>query len=72
MNIKDIPVSNNKKKQILTTINDHAVAFQDENGDVVVDSKAYLTFKEAKGTAPIEELLELPDLETLGDYIVFQ
>ena len=72
MNIKDIAISNNKKKQILSAVTDHTVIFQEENGDVVVDTKAYQAFKEEKGSAPIEEILDVPALEDQADYVVFQ
>ncbi|WP_422136220.1 hypothetical protein [Endozoicomonas sp. ALD040] len=72
MNIKDISISNNKKKQILSAISDHSVLFQEENGDIVVDTRAYQTYKEEKGQAPIEEIAELDSLEELADYVVFQ
>lgn len=72
MNIKDISISNNKKKQILAAVTDPAVIFQEENGDIVIDTKAYEKLKEETGKAPIEELLELEALETIADYVVFQ
>ncbi|KEQ16529.1 hypothetical protein [Endozoicomonas numazuensis] len=72
MNIKDISISNNKKKQILSAISNHSVLFQEESGDIVVNTKAYQTYKEEKGQAPIEEITGLESLEDLADYIVFQ
>ena len=72
MSIKDIPISNNKKKQLLNCISDQTIFFQDENGDIVVDTQAYKALKEQLQAAPIEELLQLDDLETLADYVVFQ
>ncbi len=72
MNIKDIAISNNKKKQILSAVTDNSVIIQEENGDLVVDTKAYLAFKEEKGKAPIEEILEMGALEEQADYVVFQ
>lgn len=72
MNIKDISISNNKKKQLLACVKDQSIFFQDENGDIVVDTKAYKDLKDRTQQSPIEELLELGDLETLADYVVFQ
>ena len=72
MNIKEISISNNKKKQILAAISDEAVMFQDENGDVVVNTETYLQLKDETGKAPIEEILEVEALETMADYVVFQ
>lgn len=72
MTIKDIQISNNKKKQLLACVADQTIFFQDENGDIVVDTQAYKTLKEQLQAAPIEELLQLEDLETLADYVVFQ
>ena len=72
MSIKDISISNNKKKQLLGCVKDQSIFFQDENGDIVVDTQAYKALKEQLQESPIEELLELEDLETLADYVVFQ
>ena len=72
MSIKEISISNNKKKQILAAISDEAVMFQEENGDVVVNTQAYKALKEEAGQAPIEEILEVEDIENMADYVVFQ
>ena len=72
MNIKELFISNNKKKQLLVAISNETVMFQDENGDVVVDTQAYKALKEKTNQAPIEEILEMEELEKLADYIVFQ
>ncbi|MCW7555433.1 hypothetical protein NX722_22970 [Endozoicomonas gorgoniicola] len=72
MSIKDIPLSNNQKKRLLACVKDQSIFFQDENGDIVVDTQAYKALKESLQQSPIEELLKLDDLETLADYVVFQ
>ena len=72
MSIKDIPLSNNQKKRLLACVKDQSIFFQDENGDIVVDTQAYKALKEHLQQSPIEELLKLDDLETLADYVVFQ
>lgn len=72
MSIKDIPLSNNQKKRLLACVKDQSIFFQDENGDIVVDTQAYKALKERLQQSPIEELLKLDDLETLADYVVFQ
>ncbi|MET4692229.1 hypothetical protein [Endozoicomonas lisbonensis] len=72
MSIKDIPLSNNQKKRLLACVKDQSIFFQDENGDIVVDTQAYKVLKERLQQSPIEELLKLDDLETLADYVVFQ
>ena len=72
MNIKEISISNNKKKQILAAISDETVMFQEENGDVVVNTEMYKLLKEESGKAPIEEILEVEDIENIADYVVFQ
>ena len=72
MNIKEISISNNKKKQIRASVSDESVLFIDENGDVVVNVEAYKNWKEQTGKSPIEEIVELDNLDTLGDYLVFQ
>lgn len=72
MNIKEISVSNNKKKQILAAISDETVMFQEENGDVVVNTEMYKLLKEQTGKAPLEEILEVEAIETMADYVVFQ
>lgn len=72
MSIKEISISNNKKKQILAAISDETVLFQEESGDVVVNTQAYKELKEETSKAPIEEILEVEDIENLADYVVFQ
>ena len=72
MNIKDIPISNNQKKKLLACVKDQSIFFQDENGDIVVDTQAYKALKDNLQQSPIEELLKLNDLESLADYVVFQ
>ena len=72
MNVKDISISNNRKKQIIAAIKDESVLIQEENGDLVIDTQAYRQLKEAKGTAPVEDILDMEELETVADYVVFQ
>ncbi len=72
MNMIEISISNSKKKSILASITDPDVLFQDENGDLVVKTQAYKELKERTGKAFLEELLELDQLESLAEYVVFQ
>ena len=72
MNIKDISISNNRKKQIIAAIKDESVLVQEDNGDLVIDTQAYRQLKEATGTSPVEDILDMEKLETVADYVVFQ
>lgn len=72
MNIKDISISNNRKKQIIAAVTDESVLIQEDNGDLVVDTQAYRQLKETTGASPIEDILDIEALESLADYVVFQ
>lgn len=71
MNIQEIAISNNQKKKLQKKVQDDAVLFQDDNGDLVVNVAAYLTFKKGIKPAPIEAIIGDDILDFNAEYFVF-
>lgn len=71
MSIQEIAVSHNQKKKLLKAINDESVLFQEDNGDIVVSVEAYLSFKEASDSAPIEAIVGDEAFDFKNQYIIF-
>ena len=71
MNIQDFTLSNNQKKKIQKAINDDAVLFQEENGDLVVNVAAYVIYKKGIKIPPIEAVVGEDSLDFDAEYFVF-
>ncbi|MFT7371536.1 MAG: hypothetical protein ACI9T9_000212 [Oleiphilaceae bacterium] len=76
MRIQDISTTNNQKKLLLKAIKDPQILVQEENGDLVVNVKAYLALKnniayKNTGAEPIEELIGYDELDFDAEYFVF-
>lgn len=76
MSIQDITASNNQKKRLLHAIDDEHVLIQNEEGEVVVNVAAYVTFKkdlpaEKSNPAPIEAIIGDNILNFDAEYFVF-
>jgi len=76
MSIQDISITNNQKKLLLKTIKDTQILVQEENGDIIVNVKAYLALKnniayKNTGAEPIEEIVGDDELDFDAEYFVF-
>lgn len=71
MSIQEIAVSNNQKKHLLKAINNEAVMYQEENGDLVVDVDSYLDFIKDAESGPIEAIIGDDVLDFDAEYFVF-
>lgn len=76
MRIQDISITNNQKKSLLKAVKDSQILVQEENGDLIVNVKAYLALKnnmanKNTGTEPIEEIIGSDELDFEAEYFVF-
>ena len=76
MIIQDISITNNQKKLLLKAIKDPQILALEENGDVVVNVKAYLALKNNSaykntGSERIEEVVGAEELDFEAEYFVF-
>lgn len=71
MSIQEIALSHNQKKKLLKSINDDAVVFKDDNGDIVVKVDAYINLKKDTDSAPIEKIIGDEVLDFDKQYFLF-
>jgi len=76
MRIQDISITNNQKKSLVKAIKDTQILVQEENGDVIVNVKAYLALKnniayKNTGAEPIEDIIGSDELDFDAEYFVF-
>jgi len=76
MSIQDISITNNQKKSLVKAIKDPQILVQEENGDLIVNVKAYLALKnniahKNTGAEPIEEIVGDDTLDFEAEYFVF-
>ncbi len=71
MSIQEIALSQNQKKKLLKSIGDESIAFKDDNGDIVVNVKAYSDLKQDSDSAPIEEIIDDVSLDFDSQYFLF-
>jgi len=76
MSIQDISVSNNQKKRLLSAISDEQVLVQNEEGELLVNVAAYISFKndlpaEKSDPAPIEAIIGDNVLDFDAEFFVF-
>ena len=76
MRIQDISITNNQKKLLIKAIIDPQILVQEENGELVINVKAYLALKnniahKNTGTEPIEEIIGFDELDFEAEYFVF-
>ena len=71
MSIQEIALSQNQKKKLLKSIGDESIAFKDDNGDIVVNVKAYSDLKQDSDSAPIEEIIGDVSLDFDSQYFLF-
>jgi len=76
MRIQDISITNNQKKSLLKAVKDTQILVQEENGDVIVNVKAYLALKnnianKNTGAEPIEDIIGSEELDFEAEYFVF-
>lgn len=70
--LKEINVSHHQKKKIIKAIQDESVMFVDENGDVVINAKAYPQFVAYTHHDPLKTILDLEPLAEDVEYLVIQ
>lgn len=76
MIIQDISITNNQKKSLIKAIKDPQILVQEENGDLVVNVKAYVALKnniayKNTGAEPIEEIIGADELDFTAEFFVF-
>jgi hypothetical protein len=76
MRIQDISITNNQKKLIIKAIKDPQILAQEEDGELIINVKAYLAFKnnvayKNTGAEPIEEIIGSVELDFEAEYFVF-
>jgi len=70
MSLQDIYIANNQRKRLLKAVVDEELLQLDE-GALVLNVAAYLSFKALSGESPIEEILGDVELDYSVEYIVF-
>jgi len=70
MSLQDIYIANNQRKRMLKAVADEELLQLDE-GALVLNVAAYLSFKAMSGESPIEEILGDVELDYSAEYIVF-
>jgi len=70
MSLQDIYIANNQRKRLLKAVADEELLQLDE-GALVLNVAAYLSFKALSGESPIEEILGDVELDYSVEYIVF-
>jgi len=70
MSLQDIYIANNQRKRLLKAVVDEELLQLDE-GALVLNVAAYLSFKALSGESPIEEILGDVELDYSAEYIVF-
>jgi len=70
MSLQDIYIANNQRKRLLKAVADEELLQLDE-GALVLNVAAYLSFKALSGESPIEEILGDVELDYSAEYIVF-
>ncbi len=76
MSIQDITTTNNQKKRLLRAINDESILVQSEDGELLVNVAAYVSFKnglpaEKSNPAPIEAIIGDDILNFDAEYFAF-
>jgi len=70
MSLQDIYIANNQRKRLLKAVVNEELLQLDE-GALVLNVAAYLSFKALSGESPIEEILGDVELDYSVEYIVF-
>jgi len=70
MSLQDIYIANNQRKRLLKAVVNEELLQLDE-GALVLNVAAYLSFKALSGESPIEEILGDVELDYSAEYIVF-
>ena len=71
MNIQEIALSHNQKKKLLKLIDKESFAIKDDNGDIVVNVEAYLSYKQDNDSAPVDTLVGEDILDYEHQYFIF-
>lgn len=73
MSIQEIPITNNQKKQLIKTVKDDSVLFQDDNQDLVVNVAAYVNYRDnlKSDAKPIEDIIGADNLNFDSEFFVF-
>lgn len=72
MSIQELDISHNQKKKLLKAIKDDAILFQEENGDVVINVLAYISFTQGLDNPPIEAIIGNDKLDLAAQYIILK
>lgn len=70
--LKEINASHHQKKKLIKAIHDESVMFVDDNGDLVINVKAYPDFVACTHHDPLKTILDLPPLADDVEYLVVQ
>jgi hypothetical protein len=71
MSIQDIAVSNGQKKSLLKAINDVSIALQEDEGEVIVNTQAYIAKYPKLAESPVYQIVENETFDTDVEYWVF-
>ena len=71
MNIQEITISNNQRKQLLRNEQLESVLFEDDNGDLIVNAAAYQELKSQLNPPPLEAILGDEALDFNAEFFVF-
>jgi hypothetical protein len=70
--LKEINVSHHQKKKLIKAIKDERVMFVEDNGDVVINVKAYPEFVAQTHHDPLKSILGDTSLDDNIEYLVIQ
>ena len=70
MNIQEIPISNNQRKQLMRNTQLEGVLFQDDNGDLIINAAAYQELKQQLNPPPIEAVIGENILDFNAEFFV--
>lgn len=70
--LKEINASHHQKKKLIKAIQDDNVMFVEDNGDIVINAKAYPAFVANTLHNPLQTILGLDELAADIEYLVIQ
>lgn len=70
--LKEINVSHHQKKKLIKAIKDERVMFVEDNGDVIINVKAYPEFVANTHQDPLKDILGDEHLDQTIEYLVIQ